>query len=136
MPKANPTDALNLSGLWHGQYGYPNNKRPVAFTVTMTETNSWLNGVVEETGTVGEARGLTIGATVQGRRTGHDVTWLKFYHGSYRGYDSVSYEGEVSVDGTEIAGRWTIHANWSGRFLMVRQKGAEAVQARKASAKA
>ncbi len=133
MAKADPKSALNLSGLWHGQYSYPNNRRAVAFTVTMTEANSWLNGVVEETGTVGEARGLTIGATVQGRRTDRDVTWLKFYHGSYRGYDSVSYQGEVSADGMEIAGRWTIHAKWSGRFLMVRQKGAEAAQTRKAS---
>ena len=134
MPK-DQADALNLTGVWHGQYSYPTNKPPIPFTASLTEVNSWLHGSMEEIGTAGDARGVTIGATLQGRRTGRQVTWLKFYHGSYRLYDSVSYEGEVSADGTEIAGRWSILANWSGRFLMVRQKGAEAARAKKATAK-
>jgi hypothetical protein len=32
----------------------------------------------------------------------------------------VVYEGEVSLDGQEIGGRWSIVGSWSGSFLMVR----------------
>ena len=128
MSKPDRADAWDLSGVWHGQFSYPRIKAPVAFVATLTESNSWLHGVTQETGTVGDARGVTISATLQGRRTARAVTWLKFYHGSYRGYDAVQYAGEVNEDGTEIAGRWTIHANWSGRFLMVRSKGIAAMR--------
>jgi hypothetical protein len=115
--------AVDLSGVWHGLYSYPRNRDPVSFVATLTEGNSWLTGATQETGVVGDARGLTISATLQGRRTGRSVTWLKTYDRSYRLYDAVHYAGNVSADGTEIEGRWTIPGSWSGKFLMIRSGG-------------
>ena len=92
-------DSLNLTGQWQGQYSYYRNKAPVPFRATINENGSWLDGLVEEVGTAGDAKGKPIAATLQGRRTGRTVTWLKIYHGSFRLHDSVQYRGEVSGEG-------------------------------------
>ncbi|HEY1934453.1 MAG TPA: hypothetical protein VGG99_20790 [Acetobacteraceae bacterium] len=117
------TDATNLSGLWLGLFSYPRKLRPVHFEASLRDADGWLVGTTCETGTAGEVAGLTIGATLQGRRTERTVTFLKIYDGESRRYDSVHYEGAVSVDGTEIEGRWTVPGSWSGTFLMVRSAG-------------
>jgi hypothetical protein len=113
---------LDLSGQWSGLYSYPpgRGREPVAFTATLKETDGWLEGSTTEVGQVGAARGLTISATLQGRRSGRSVTFLKTYDGSFRSYDAVQYVGDVRDDGCEIEGRWTIQGNWSGTFLMIR----------------
>jgi len=128
-------DSLDLTGSWQGQYSYTRSKPPVAFSARLSETGSWLDGVIEEIGTAGDAKGRPIAATVQGRRNGRSVTWLKLYHGSFRIYDSVQYIGQVSADGQEIEGRWTIHGNSTGRFLMVRQGGTAAARKKKVAVK-
>jgi hypothetical protein len=129
-------DSLNLSGRWQGQYIYVGRKKdPVPFSATLNESNSWLNGLIEEMGTAGEVKGQPLAATVQGRRTGRSVTWLKIYHGNFRLYDAVQYAGEVSVDGREIEGRWTIHGNSIGRFLMVRRGSQTVARKRRATVK-
>ncbi|HVZ00939.1 MAG TPA: hypothetical protein VHA35_15635 [Dongiaceae bacterium] len=115
--------ALNLSGIWHGRYFYPVSRPPVPFVATVSEVDSWLTGTIEEKGTTGEARGVALAASIQGRRTGRAVTWLKLYDGRFRLYDSVRYEGDVNEDATEISGRWSIPGNWSGTFLMIRPSG-------------
>jgi len=111
---------LNLSGVWLGRYGYPRGRPPVSFTAKLTETDTWLVGSTEEKASVGKARGRTIGATLQGRRTGRSVTFLKLYDVFDGAHDSVHYLGEVASDGSEIHGRWTISERWSGPFVMVR----------------
>ena len=112
------------SGDWQGLYSYSRpNRRPVSFAATFAESGSWLTGATQETGEIGEARGKTITATLQGRRSGASVTFLKTYDAAHRGYDAVAYEGEVSADGAEIAGRWVIAGNGSGTFLMIRRPG-------------
>ncbi len=116
-------DHLDLSGAWQGLYSYPVSRPSVSFTATLSEALGWLTGRTEETGSVGDARGLTISATLQGRRTGRSVTLLKTYDGSYRGYDSVRYEGTVNNEGAEIDGRWSVVGVWSGSFLMIRSSG-------------
>ena len=115
--------SLNLSGVWQGRYIYPTTRLPVPFVATMTEIDSWLSGKIEENGTAGEARGVAMAASIQGRRTGHSVTWLKLYDGRFKRYDSVHYEGDINNDATEISGRWSIPGNWSGTFIMIRPRG-------------
>ncbi len=114
------SEALDLSGVWHGLFNYPTAQPPVAFTATLTETGGLLGGATEEIGQVGEAAGVTISATLQGRRSGFAVVWLKIYDGAFRHYDTVRYQGDVSEDGLEIEGRWTVPGHWSGTFLMIR----------------
>jgi len=120
------SDALNLTGVWHGLYSYPRARESVPFTASLTDGGGWLSGTTEEVPTSGKAKGLTLVATLQGRRTGHSVTFLKTYDDLRYGYDAVQYAGAVNQDGSEIEGRWTIPGVWSGKFLMIR---AGAVQA-------
>ncbi len=118
------TSSLNLTGTWQGQYSYGDrNKSPVPFSAMLNENEAWLEGIVEEIGTAGDARGLTISASIQGKRSGRSVTWIKIYHRAFRLYDSVQYKGEVSADGQEIEGRWQIGVSAFGRFMMIRQAG-------------
>jgi hypothetical protein len=113
-------DALNLTGLWHGQYSYPTVPAPVPFTAALADGSGLLSGTSEEIPTLGNAAGMTLTATLQGRRTGHSVTFLKTYDELRYGYDAVRYSGDVNHDGSEIEGRWTIPGAGSGRFLMIR----------------
>ena len=126
-------NSLDLTGQWQGQYSYYRNKAPVPFSARLTENDSWLDGLIEEVGTAGDAKGKPIAATLQGRRTGRSVTWIKIYHGSFRLYDSVQYRGDVSEDGQEIEGQWVIHGNSRGRFLMMRRGGHTAARRKKVS---
>lgn len=108
----------------------------MAFVAQLTERDAAFSGTSEETGTYGAAKGVKIGATLQGRRDARAVTFLKLYDGRHEGYDSVHYEGRLSADGREIAGRWSIPGGWSGSFLMIRSAGAKAATAKKTTAKA
>jgi hypothetical protein len=57
---------------------------------------------------------------LSGQRAGNAVSFVKSYDPPGFGYSSVSYEGELNGDGTEIAGHWSIpRAGLSGEFLMI-----------------
>jgi hypothetical protein len=131
------TSGLDLSGAWHGIFSYPPDRgqEPVSFTANITELGGWLDGLTHETGQVGEAAGKTISASLRGRRSERSVSFVKFYGGSYRRYDSVCYEGQVSGDGLEIDGRWTVPGSWSGSFLMIRHDKVTTPLAEKATQK-
>ncbi len=116
--------ALNLTGAWNGLFSYPSAIAPTPFTATLTDTGGWLTGTTEELAIAGDAQGKTITATLQGRRTGRSITFLKTYDGMPSGYDMVHYAGDLNHDGTEIEGSWTVPGNWSGKFLMIRASGA------------
>ena len=116
---------LDLSGTWRGFYNYPIAQAPVPFTAELSDAEGDLAGRTEEVADVGAARGQAITATLQGRRSGFSVTWLKIYDGDFQHYDAVRYTGTISEDGLEIEGRWTVPGNWSGTFLMIRAAGIE-----------
>ena len=112
---------LDLTGVWLGSFSYPTPARqPVTFTAVLDESGGWVSGSTEEAGQVGAAAGQTLTATLQGVRAGRRVSFLKTYDAEFRGYDAVQYAGDLSGDGAEIDGRWSIHGNWSGQFVMVR----------------
>ena len=120
-------DPLDLTGDWSGTYEYPRYFPRVAFTASLAEQNGFVSGGVAETTLKGDRR-----ATIEGRRDGAEVTWLKRYEHRDVAHD-VQYEGVISGDGREISGRWAIFGNWSGVFQMVRQsRAAQALQRRAA----
>ena len=114
---------FDLTGAWQGLFHYPIAKPPVPFTAELTDTEGGLLGSTMETGEIGDAAGRTLSATLQGRRDGRAVKWLKIYDAEYAHYDAVRYEGVVSADGLEIEGRWIVARHWSGTFLMIRPAG-------------
>lgn len=113
-------EPLDLSGVWHGQFSYPREQQPASFVATLIERDGLFDGDTEEVGAVGDAKGQTLTATLQGRRTGLQLTFLKLYDGAFEAYDTVQYEGEVSDDGSEILGRWSIPGAIAGDFMMIR----------------
>ncbi len=119
----------NLSGIWNGLYSYPRTRPPVHFVAELSELDGWLSGVIEERSDDDDDAGGMIGATLQGRRTGRTVTFLKTYDRMTRLRDAVQYQGEVNGDGTEIEGRWTT-VGWSGAFLMIRSGAGEEARTR------
>ena len=129
------SDTLNLSGDWTGIFNYPREYSPVGFKATLSENDGWIMGTVEE----GSAKELGVprrlGASIQGRRLGVAVIWLKLYDEASPQHDAVTYEGEVTPDGEEISGRWSIPDSWSGTFLMVRKPESSAKRERGKSAR-
>jgi len=125
MAGAADVDGLNLSGAWRGLFSYPPERalESVSFTAEISDADGWLDGVTEEAATAGPLAGKTISACLSGHRSGRGVNFLKLYDRQDGGYDTVAYEGEVSGDGLEIEGRWSIPGSWSGRFLMIRSEG-------------
>ena len=127
-------EPLDLSGVWHGQFSYAHGQQPASFVASLNERDGLFDGDTEEVGAVGEAAGRTLTATLQGRRTGLRLTFLKLYDGAFDGYDAVQYEGEVSDDGSEILGRWSIVGDASGDFMMIRASSAPLAALRAAEA--
>jgi hypothetical protein len=113
-------DGLDLTGIWNGLYSYPRAIEPVSFVATLSETDGWLSGGTEEIASAGTMRGQMITASLQGRRIGHSITFLKTYDRMPQGYDTVQYTGDVNSDCSEIEGHWKIPGVWSGKFLMNR----------------
>ena len=127
-------DGFDLTGPWQGVYSYPGERLAVPFSARLAERDAWLTGSTEETATHGAARGTRIAATLQGRRDARVVTFLKLYDSAHDVYDSVQYQGTLSADGSEIAGRWSIPGGWAGSFLMIRGS-ANSVAEKQAAAK-
>lgn len=126
---------LDLSGRWLGVFSYPTAAPPVSFTAWLSEQAGWIVGAVEEQSGEGYGPRRRLGASIEGRRAGLAVTWLKLYDDPSRGYDAVTYEGAVSLDGLEISGRWSIPSSWSGAFLMTRKPVLTAARRTRASAR-
>ena len=125
----------DVGGDWTGLFSYPRDQPPVSFTAALSEASGWIVGVVEEESGEGLGPARRLGASIQGRRNGVAVTWLKLYDDLSSHYDAVHYEGAVSADGEEISGRWSIAGSWSGTFLMVRKSSASIARERSATAR-
>jgi hypothetical protein len=115
--------ASSLTGVWQGMYSYPGIGEPTPFTATLIQMGSSLSGSTHETTRVGRWRRATLCAIVDGVRSGSSVTFTKTYDGSAGWKHTVSYEGVVDADGTEIEGQWKVRGGMRGRFLMIRQAG-------------
>ena len=125
----------NLTGIWNGLYTYPHGQS-TAFVATLIETAGSLSGTTHEPSTPGDGPETTSFATLTGSRRDSTVTFTKRYdRPTQRKISPILYEGALNADGTEIEGRWTIHGNSTGRFLMVRQGGNVAARKKKVAVK-
>lgn len=114
----------NISGDWIGFYTLPDRTPPVRFDAVLLEVAGQVTGTIEETDEV--LGGGQLFATIDGIRTGQDVRFTKFYDSGDEIYDTVHYAGTLDAEGTEISGTWQIPGDWSGTFIMTREKAGEA----------
>lgn len=111
-------DPLNLTGVWHGNYTYPDGSAAVSFVATLIEAGGHVSGSTHEPHGY---RPETLYALLSGTRAGRAVTFTKRCQGGDARYAApIDYDGTLNQNGTEIEGRWIIHHEWSGRFLMIR----------------
>src|SRR5438445_6372993 len=96
---------------------------------TLIESSGALGGNVTEPCIIPGCPLSIHNASIAGHRSGSAVSFVKRYEPPGYGYDTVSYEGLVNAEATEIDGRWRLPGTaLSGSFLMVRStKTAEAV---------
>jgi len=120
----------NVTGIWDGQFTYPDYRKPVFFVASLQESEGWIDGATHEPR---PGTSDTLYAVIGGRRSGSAVTFVKTYQNSPRGYGVVRYAGRLSADATEIEGSWQIPGDGSGRFLMIRSSGTEESIAREVS---
>jgi hypothetical protein len=110
----------DLTGVWDGTYVQPQ-VGIVTFVATLTETGGALAGDVTEPCMMPGCPLSTHTASIAGHRSGGAVSFVKRYEPPGYGYDTVSYEGVVNADATEIDGRWRVPGTtFSGTFLMIR----------------
>lgn len=110
-----------LTGRWMGRYDYDRGGDPVAFEVSLTETGGAITGEVMEPNKFRQDMGEMLNATLDGARSGTQVSFIKRYSGFAQG-DHPQYDGSVNAALTRIEGRWQFKhiAGWGGRFMMVR----------------
>jgi hypothetical protein len=101
----------------------------VTFLATLIDSGGALGGNVTEPCMTPGCPISTHNASIAGHRSGSAVSFVKRYEPPGHGYDTVSYEGVVNAEVTEIDGRWRLpRTSFSGTFLMVRStRHAEAV---------
>jgi hypothetical protein len=108
----------SLTGVWDGTYTQPG-VGIVTFLATLIESGGALGGSVTEPCMMPACPISTHNASIAGHRSGSAVSFVKRYEPPGYGYDTVSYEGTVNAEATEIDGRWKL-PGMSGTFLMVR----------------
>jgi hypothetical protein len=118
----------NLTGVWDGTFVQPQ-VGMVTFLATLIESGDVLGGNVTEPCILPGCPLKTHNASIAGHRSGSVVSFVKSYEPPGNGYGTVSYEGQVNAEATEIDGRWRLPGTpLSGTFLMVRSgKPAQAV---------
>jgi hypothetical protein len=119
--------ASDLTGTWHGTFNYPHMKPPNNFTAILRDQAGLLSGeTIEIADNQGEPK-TEIQAFISGTHAGGAVAFEKRYDDLGRADYVVSYTGEIHDEGHEIRGRWSIPKIWSGTFIMIRRREAEAL---------
>jgi len=118
----------SLTGVWDGTFVQPQ-VGMVTFLATLIESGGVLGGSVTEPCILPGCPLNIHNASIAGHRSGSAVSFVKNYEPPGYGYSTVSYEGSVNAEATEIDGRWRLPGTpLSGTFLMVRAtKPAEVV---------
>ena len=127
----------SLSGMWSGAYRYPGDVAPeTVFEIDIEEGEGGVfSGSTREPNTLGYGPEAVVTATVEGKRNGAAVSFVKFMDGSGDMHHTIRYEGGANNALTRIDGEWIIRGDWSGTFFMERiDHGAEAAAERTAEA--
>lgn len=121
----------DLTGEWSGIYNYPYHYPPNSFVASIRDTGEIITGVIRQPAEAFEPRGTHQHAVIEGSRDGHRVRWIKIYDDLTRA--PPHYIGTAQAGGEEIEGEWHQVGSWSGTFMMVRARKAEAGEVRMVS---
>ncbi len=114
---------VDLTGIWHGLYSYPEYLEPVFFVATLISHGSHFSGTTHEALVGRSSAPLSVFAAVDGSLDANHVSFRKTYDGSSGWTHSLMYHGQLNGDHTEIEGLWVFPDGWSGRFMMIRGTG-------------
>lgn len=109
-----------MSGSWRGVYSYDDTGESNGFEAVLIDADGAITGETREASDSLDDADPVQCAYLDGSRSGNAIKFVKRYDEIHRAGDPVLYSGDISADGGEISGRWTIHGTWSGSFLMVR----------------
>ena len=98
---------------WRGSYSYPDGKRSVAFTLTLSGSQGSVSGRTTERNTFGNKSASHLYGNVRGTISGSSIAFTKTYDGTGGVSHSVEYRGSIS--GNSMSGTWTI-GRTSGGF--------------------
>ncbi len=114
---------IDLTGIWHGLYSYPEYLDPVFFLATLIGHGDHFSGTIHEAQVGQSGAPLTIFAGVDGSVTNSHISFKKTYDGSGGWSHALMYHGQLSEDRSEIEGLWVFPDSWTGRFMMIRGTG-------------
>lgn len=109
---------MDMTGLWTGQYWYPEPwEPPMGFVATIGDNAGLLTGSTSEASEF--LASVDERADIRGVRTGTAVSFRKYYDGDGAYGHAVTYDGTLSTDGQQVEGCWSID-DYSGTFVMSR----------------
>jgi hypothetical protein len=111
-----------LSGIWTGEYRYPESmsQRPVTFTVFLFQDGDRVTAMIKEPNTFGDHTSPWLHATADGRfdKETKTLSFTKSYDGTAGQSHDVVYKGALSSGATEsVSGNWDI-SGLEGTFTM------------------
>ena len=98
---------------------------PNGFVARLVDHAGAISGETVEKCDSPHGNGGEIVAILTGHRRGSEVTLEKRYDDLRRAKHVIHYQGQIGDEGHEIGGRWSVPGNWSGTFVMVRERGKE-----------
>lgn len=113
----------SLTGVWSGVYRYPSRYAgvdSVPFNARLNQSGDTFTGMIDEPNTYAHPAAPRLYATVNGTRTGLDISFVKKMDGTGGVTHSIYYEGVADADLTRITGTWRVHEGFSGTFVMER----------------
>ena len=115
---------FDLTGRWRGIFSYPALLPPNGFEAEIRDVGGVVTGLITQPRESFEPPGPPRQATIDGRRDGDSLTFVKFYDDLDR--PTPHYHGRIQPGGDEVNGEWTIPGDWSGTFIMIREGKASA----------
>jgi hypothetical protein len=104
----------DISHRWQGAYHYSDKRSSVPFELEINVTGNTLTGRTSEPATFGKGASYLY-ATIYGSTDGSNIRFTKTYDGTGGVSHSVEYSGNISADGSNMSGRWSL-GNASGSF--------------------
>jgi len=114
-----------LSGIWTGEYRYPESmsQRPVTFTVFLFQDGDRITAEIKEPNSFGDQTSPWLHATADGRydKETKTLSFAKSYDGTAGVSHDVAYKGTLSEGATHaVSGNWDI-GGLQGSFTMKRK---------------